>query len=174
MKTFALPLTALAIALTLTACNSAPDTHAADVKAIKDTEAQWNQDFASKDLTKVVSHYTDDAVMMTTGSPAVSGKEGIESALKAMVADPALSLHFVASQVEVAKSGELGYTRGSYTLDVTDPVSKKVVHDHGSYMTTFRKGADGSWKADNDIVSSAVRPAAPMPEPKKKQHKKKK
>ena len=79
------------IALTLTACNQTADTHDADVKAIQDNEAQWNQDWAAKDQDKIMAHYADDAILIISGSPSSSGKEAIRTALKPMVADPALS-----------------------------------------------------------------------------------
>jgi ketosteroid isomerase-like protein len=85
-----------------------------------------------------------------------------------MVADPALSLKFQASHVEVAKSGDVAFTRGSYTMTMTDPNSKQVVNDRGSYVTTYRKQADGSWKAVSDIATSEVPPPMPAPDSKKR------
>jgi len=152
-----------AIAITLTACNPTPDT---DVKAINDTEAQWNQDIAAKDIDKVVAHYTDDGSLLVAGSPAATGKDALRAAFKGLLADPALSLQFHATRVEVAKSGDLGTTQGPYTMTLTDPVSKQVVHDHGTYVTVYRKQADGSWKAVSDVASSEVPPPAPAPEKK--------
>lgn len=158
-----------AVALSLAACNptppAAPDTHDADVKAIADVEMQANQGWATKDPEKVMAYYADDAVLITPGTDSISGKEAIRTSLKGMLADPALSLTFQASKVDVAKSGDLGYTEGTYKLTVTDPVTHKPVNDHGSYVTTFRKQPDGSWKAVVDIASSAV---PPMPPAKKK------
>jgi ketosteroid isomerase-like protein len=109
--------------------------------------------------------YADDVVLMTPGSDPVHGKDGVRTSLKGMLADPAISLTFQASKVDVAKSGDLGYTMGSYKLTVTDPTSHKPINDHGSYVTTFRKQSDGSWKAEADIATSEV---PPMPPPKKK------
>jgi ketosteroid isomerase-like protein len=63
--------------------------------------------------------------------------------------------------VDVAKSGDLGYTQGSYKLTVTDPTTHKIINDHGSYVTTYRKQADGSWKAVADIATSEVPPGPP-------------
>lgn len=157
-----------AIAITLTACNQTPDTHDADVKAITDTEVQWNQDIAAKDLDKAVSHYTDDGSLIVAGAPPSTGKDAIRAAFKGLLADPALSLQFHSTRVEVAKSGDIGSTQGPYTMTVTDPVSKQPIHDHGTYVTVFRKQADGSWKAFSDIVSSEVPPPAPAPAPQKK------
>jgi uncharacterized protein (TIGR02246 family) len=143
----------------------APDNHDANVTAIKNTETQWNADWAAKDLDKIAAHYADDAVMIVTGSPAVSGKDAIRASFKAMAADPAVSLKFQPSKVEVGKSSDIGFTEGSYTLTLTDPISKQPVTDHGSYVTTYRKGADGTWKAVVDIASSEVPPLAPAPAP---------
>jgi uncharacterized protein (TIGR02246 family) len=151
-----------AMAISLNACQqTAPDTHDADVKAISDNEAQWNADYKAKDLDKIVSHYADDAVLMVPGQPTDKGKDAISKDLKQMVSDPTMALSFHASIVDVAKSGDLGFTQGAYTLTATDPTTKKVINDHGSYVTTYRKQADGSWKATADIATSEVPPAPP-------------
>ena len=152
-----------AMALTMTACNQTPDTHDADVKAIQDNEAQWNQEYAAKDNDKIVAHYADDAILMVPGTPSTSGKEAIRAALKEMVTDPALSLKFHATKVEVAKSGDVAYTQGTYTMTLTDPKTKQVINDHGSYVTTYSKQPDGTWKAVADIATSEVPPPAPPP-----------
>ena len=155
----------VAIALIVAACNRAPETQNADVQALRDDETQWNQDYVSKDLDKIVAHYANDAVLMAPGMPASSGAEAIRSALKQMVSDPALSLKFQASKIEVAKSGDLAYTQGSYTMAMTDPQRKQVINDHGSYVTTYRKQPDGTWKAVADIATSEAPPAAPQKNP---------
>jgi ketosteroid isomerase-like protein len=76
-----------------------------------------------------------------------------------MIDDPAMALKFHAAKVEVAKSADVAYTQGTYTLTLTDPQTKQVVNDHGSYVTTYRKQPDGSWKAVADIATSEVPPA---------------
>jgi ketosteroid isomerase-like protein len=116
-----------------------------------------------------VGHYADDAVLMVPGEPATVGKDAIRSALKQMVSDPTLSLKFQATKVDTAGSGDLGYTQGWYTLTLTDPVSKQLINDHGSYVTVYRKQADGTWKSVSDITSSAV-PPPPPPAPATKKH----
>ena len=169
MKTLATLCAATVMALSMAACNTtpppAPDTHDADVKGIADAEAQASQGWAAKDADKIMAFYADDALLMTPGAEAVHGKDAIRDEMKQMLADPAVSLTFQSSKVEVAKSGEIGYTAGTYKLTMTDPSNHKPMNDHGNYVTTFRKQADGSWKAVADIASSAV---APMPPPKKK------
>ncbi len=163
MKRFAAICATAAFALLITGCSSEPDLRDADVKALKDNEAQWNQDYVAKDIDKVMGHYADDAVLMTPGAPSVTGKDPIKKALKDLISDPAFTLKFTAAKVEAARSGDVGYTQGSYTMTVTDPNTKQPITDHGSYITTYRKEPNGTWKAVADIATSEVPPPAPAP-----------
>lgn len=150
----ALCATAL-IALSLSGCSENRD---AAIQALKDNEVQWNQDFAAKNAAKLAAHYADNAVLMSPGMPASTGKDAISKTLTAMLADPALSLQFRPTMVEVSKSGDMAFTQGSYTMTMTDPATKKIINDHGSYVTTYAKQSDGSWKAVADIATSEAPP----------------
>jgi uncharacterized protein (TIGR02246 family) len=130
---------------------AAPDTRAADEKAIKDDEVAWNSDWAAKDLDKILGHYADDAALMVPGAPLMKGKDAIRMGLPQMLGDANLSLKFASSSVEVSKGGDLAYTQGMYTLMQTDPKTKKPMTEKGKFVTVYRKGADGSWKAIEDI-----------------------
>ncbi|MBV9882585.1 MAG: nuclear transport factor 2 family protein [Sphingomonadaceae bacterium] len=125
--------------------------------AIRALEERWNQDWAHRDVARLAAHYTNDAVLMAPGSRMV-GMAQIRAGIAEMVADPALALHFHAERVEVSAAGDLAYTQGTYTMRMTDPRSHRPFDDHGSYVTTYRRQADGSWKAVDDIASSAVTP----------------
>jgi uncharacterized protein (TIGR02246 family) len=156
------------IAMMLSACNQTPDTHDADVQAIKNLESTWNQDYAGKSADKLGAYYADDAVLMAPGMDATSGKDAIQKMLGQMVSDPAFSLKFEPSKVDAAKSGDFAYSQGSYTMTMTDQNTKAPVTDHGSYVTVYHKLADGSWKVVSDIATSSVPPPAPAPDAKKK------
>ncbi len=144
-----------------TTAATAPDTHDADVKAIRDDETQWASEWASKNGDKILAHYTDDAVVMNPGMPAMNGRESSRQPLKELLSDPALDLKFTAAKVDVSKSGDMGYAQGPYTMTMTIPGTKKVIHDKGSFVTVYKKQADGSWKAVQDIASSEMPPGAP-------------
>jgi len=45
-------------------------------------------------------------------------------------------------------------------MTLTDAKRKKPVTDKGSYVTGYRKQADGSWKAVSDINVSEVAPTS--------------
>lgn len=162
LKFTVVPLTSL---LLLTGCNSAPPTPAvpvvdvaAEQSKIRDVEAAWMKDANAKDVEKAVANYTDDAVLIIPGAPAVKGKEAIRAAWKGMLADPNSKLAFSSDRVEISSSGDLATTRGSYTQTMTNPKTKKPMEDKGSYLTVYKKQADGGWKAVEDMTSSEVAP----------------
>ncbi len=152
------------LALLLAGCG---DNHDAAVQALKDNETQWNKDFAAKSVDKLAAHYADHAVLMSPGMPSSTGKDAIRKTLTGMVADPSLNLQFHSAMVEVSKSGDMGFTQGSYTMTMTDPNTRRVINDHGSYVTTYIRQADGSWKAVADIATSEVPAPVPPAEPMK-------
>jgi len=153
----------------LTACTQAPpppppDTRAADMKAIQDAEAAVNAEVSKKDrnIDKVAPFWADDASLFVPDMPILTGNPAIKSFLKEATNDPNFSLSFSSNKVEVAKSGDYGYTTGTYVQTMTDPKTKKVLTEKGKYVTVFKKQADGSWKAVADI-NNADAPAAVEP-----------
>ena len=92
------------------------------------------------------------------GAPAFKGKEAIRAAWKTMLDDPNFKINFSADRVEISAGGDLASTKGSYTLTLTDSKTKKPVDDKGSYVTVYKKQADGGWKAVEDITASEIAP----------------
>ena len=134
-------------------------SHGEVAQAIRDNEARWNQEFQKRDLDATVAHYADDATMVAPGFGAFRGREAIRAALEQMLADPAFSLRFRTSRVEIAKAGDVAWSEGSYTVTGTDPGTKKPLTSGGSYVTVYRLEA-GAWKAASDIASPGPEPAA--------------
>jgi uncharacterized protein (TIGR02246 family) len=127
--------------------------HDAEIQAIRANEARWNREIAAKDVEQNANHYTDDAIVIVPGMPAVTGKEAIRAMFKGMLADPAFSLKFTTVHVEVAEAGDMASTEGSFTVTATDPATGKPVTSGGSYVTVYKKQA-GEWKAVFDIASA--------------------
>ena len=167
MKARRLSLAAISFVVLLAGCTSAapplapPDTHDADAKAIRDVEAAWVQAFTTKDVEKAAAFYTDDASVFLPGAPIITGIPAIKAALKPMIADRNFSLTFAADKVDVAKSGDLGYSQGAYTMTYSSSTGKKKMAEKGKYVTIFRKQADGSWKNVADIFNADAPAATP-------------
>jgi len=149
--------------LALAGCSQAPapDNREADARALRDGEvAAFVKDWSGKDAAVIAAHYADDGNVMVPNAPMMTGMDAIAKAMKDVLADPNWSLALQVAQVEVSRGGDLGYARGTYVNTATDPTSKKAVTEKGRFVTIFRKQADGSWKAVQDINNSET-PATP-------------
>jgi uncharacterized protein (TIGR02246 family) len=120
--------------------------------AVTAVEADMLAAFKAKDAAKLTSHYASDAVLAVP-ERTVKGSEAIAKANAEDLKDPAFSLDFTNERTD--SSGDLAYTSGSFKVTYTDIKTKKVVNGQGTYVTVFKKQADGSWKAVADI---ALRP----------------
>jgi uncharacterized protein (TIGR02246 family) len=135
--------------------NLAPsENREADIQALKDTETAWMKDIGSKDPEKWASYYADDASVLLVNAPPITGRDNIRAALKPLLADPNFALTFSSSKIDVARSGELAFTQGAYSMTMTDPKTKQPATERGKYLSVFRKQADGKWKAVEDMLSS--------------------
>jgi len=153
----------LAVCAVMTGCKAPLVDKAQAVQSLKDNETQWNADFAAKDAAKVAAHYADDATFLIAGEKPTVGKDAIGAELKGMMSDPAFSLVLHTEKAIAAASGDIGFTQGSYALTLTNPMDKSVIHDNGSYITTYRKAGDGTWKAVSDAPITSTPPAPPPP-----------
>jgi uncharacterized protein (TIGR02246 family) len=153
--------TALAAAFSvlpwLTGCTQAPppvpDTRAADEKALRDADAAALAAWGSKDADKVAALYADDASVAIPNAPLIQGKQAFRDGIKEAMADPNFKLDFHPTAVEAAKSGDLGFVKGVYTVVASDPKTKKATTEKGNYLIAYKKQADGSWKIINDFAS---------------------
>ena len=121
-----------------------------DIKSLRAAQDAAIEAFASKNADRMVSAYSTDASLMFPNSPILLG-EDLRAAIKALAADPNFSIRFTTDKAEVAKSGEVGYTRGTYTMTMSDPNTRKPLREKGEYVTIYARQADGSWKMIEDI-----------------------
>lgn len=128
--------------------------------SIKAQEAQWEKDYAAKDVNALASHYADDGALVGPGDPVATSDSERRKILQAFVSDPNLKLSFSSDRVEVAQSGDLASSRGHYSLTTTDKATGKPVDSSGTYLTVYKKQSDGSWKAIEDFITPGPAPAA--------------
>jgi uncharacterized protein (TIGR02246 family) len=149
-----------ALLLSLAACTQPPapvvDTREADIKAIDAVEAAALKAWTAKDMDGIMAQYAADATLVVTNAPVAKGTTELRGMLTELMKDPGLSLTLVAASTDV--SGNIAYRKGSYTLHVTDPKTKKPIIEQGSYLNIFKKQADGAWRVVEDFNSAG--PAA--------------
>ena len=105
----------------------------------------------AKDPAKYNSYYAPDAVIATAGRPAAKDEQAVSKAIRDDVLDPNFKLSLSNEKTEVAGSGDLAYRRGSFTVTFTNPQTKQAENSAGTYLTVFRKHANGSWKVVEDF-----------------------
>jgi uncharacterized protein (TIGR02246 family) len=127
-----------------------PDTRPADEAAIRAAVTEWAAAAQAKDAAKFASFYADDAVLMMGGAPPVSGKAAIDKMAAEMMQDPNFALSFQADNVVVARSGDLAYETGTWSMTMSDP-KKKPATEAGHYVDIWQKQADGAWKVVRDV-----------------------
>jgi len=134
---------------------------AAEEAAIKVKEAGWMEAYAKKDAAALAAEYADDAAIANPGAALATDAAARKALLDGIAGDPALKVDFATDRVIVAKSGELASSRGHYTMTYTDPGTKKPKTESGSYLTVYRKAADGSWQAVEDFITLGAQTATP-------------
>ncbi len=129
---------------------------AAVVAAVNEAEAGMLAAFQAKDAARLTAYYAPDAIVATPGR-VVKGSAAIAKATAEDLADPAFALTFANEKTDVASSGDLAYTSGSFSVSYTNPGTKAVDKAGGPYVTVFRKLAVGWWEVGADVA----RPGAP-------------
>jgi uncharacterized protein (TIGR02246 family) len=160
----------LASAVALAACaqqpapapSATPDTRAADEATLRALIKEWSASAQAKDSAKFVGFYADDATVMLANAPDVKGLPAIREALPAMMQDPAFALSFEPDNVVVARSGDLAYETGTYSMTTTG-ADKKPATESGHYVVVWRKQPGGTWKVVIDAPISDPPAAAAAP-----------
>jgi uncharacterized protein (TIGR02246 family) len=142
-------------ALTLSGCskNGAGSTDAGAVQAaLKADEAKWNDQFKSKDMEGLLSHYADEAFFVAPGVPGAKGSTEIRKAYSEALSDNYFNISFASDTIDT--SGDLAYARGHFSEKYQDRKSGKIISDSGTYLTIYKKQEDGSWKAIEDFAAA--------------------
>lgn len=141
------------------------DNRAADAAAIQALDEQWSATAAKNDVDGTVAFYADDAVVLPPNAPIATDRKSIRESWAGLLG-PTTAVSWKVSKVEVAKSGDLGYLYGTYSLSIQDPKGGLPIHDSGKLVEVWKKQADGKRKCIVDTYNSDL-PIGPSVEAKK-------
>jgi ketosteroid isomerase-like protein len=152
-----LKLSGMALVVGLLAAEFAGHARAASdgPAQLRQLEAEFVKTTAEKGLDGFMTYFADDGAELVNGGGIVTGKENIRQALGPW--GPDLSLTWTPVKAEMAASGDLGYTYGTYVFKDKDK-DGKLVTAYGKYATVWKKQKDGSWKVVMDMGNSAPAP----------------
>jgi uncharacterized protein (TIGR02246 family) len=155
------PSALLVFLLLLVGCSQRGFDPVAKGEKLLRRDAEW-ADLASagKDVEKIVSYWTDDAVLIFPGQPVLEGKAAIRAYVAQSLNTPGFRIHWVSEKPVFSPDGKLAYMRGKNELTAPGPNgASTTVHLRG--ISIWRLDADGQWRCVVDI-SNEEPPAAPV------------
>ncbi|MFI5187723.1 MAG: YybH family protein [Chitinophagales bacterium] len=138
------------VSLIVNGCQTKVDMRAGE-DAIMKTDSAWGAAATQgKDIDKIVSYWTDDAVVLPPGQPAVEGKEALRQFVKESVNIPGFNITWKSSKVHLSPDGKMAYMYSENLMTMNDSTGKKISMPGRGY-TVWRKESDGNWKCVVDI-----------------------
>jgi ketosteroid isomerase-like protein len=124
--------------------------------ALSAVDAEFSAAAQKIGIAEAFVRYADPgATMLPPGEDAVTGAGPIRAQFAGMPAGTTLA--WKPFKAEVAASGDLGYTLGTYEMRSTDAEGKPVVR-YGKYCSVWKKQKDGSWKWVVDVGTPSPPP----------------
>jgi uncharacterized protein (TIGR02246 family) len=129
-----------------------------DKKAEGDKVIQSSKDWAKAalagDVEKIISYWTEDAILISAGQPVLDGKPAIKKMVEDGYKMPGFRISWQPQQVEVSESGDLAYLIENSQISFADSTGKLITLNNKG-VTIWRKQKDGSWKNAVDISTPA-------------------
>ncbi|HJS54105.1 MAG TPA: DUF4440 domain-containing protein [Chitinophagaceae bacterium] len=136
------------------ACTETKVDLKAEEAVIMKVDSTWSALAAEgKDLDKMVSYWTDDAVVLPPGQPMVKGKVALRKFVEESFKIPGFSMSWKSSDVRFSPDGKLAYMYGENLMTMNDSTGNKMSIPGRGY-TIWRKEPDGSWKCVVDIFNN--------------------
>ena len=119
---------------------------------IRKADQDWLKVFAARNLKESVDFVLANGSVLAPNAPIATGPDEIRKLFAGFFALPDLKIQWNPNKIDVARSGEMGYSTGAYRMSFKDP-SGKTVEDHGKYVTIWKKQG-GKWKVASDIFNT--------------------
>ncbi len=145
------------IILVISSCNfldKKPTQSSDQLKAkqsMMDADKAFSKLCEEKGMRKAFIEYIDDkGVLLRPGKMPIVGADAID--FLTQVEDKSFSLSWEPKGAMIAKSGDLGFTYGIYSMK-TEPADSL---QKGTYVSIWKKNDDGSWKFVLDTGNDGV------------------
>jgi ketosteroid isomerase-like protein len=122
-------------------------------QALTQLDDDWSKAAATRNVDAVASFYAADAIAYPPNAPAAIGQPAAKEIWASYFADSTFSISWKTDHAGVSRSGDLGFTAGTYEDSFKGPDGAPVT-EKGKYVCVWAKQADGTWKAVHDIWNS--------------------
>ena len=103
-----------------------------------------------RDVEAILSYWTDDAVVLPPGLPAVIGKTALREYIQESLQIPGFNITWFSTDVAFSPDGNLAYmlSENSVTMNGADANPATTA---GRAVTIWRREPDGEWRCAVDI-----------------------
>ncbi len=117
-------------------------------------DVRWSAAAAEgRDLDHVLSFWTDDAIVIPPGMPAVVGKAALRKYVEGSMQIPGFRISWNSKEVTFSPDGNLAYMFSANAVTMNGQDGKPFTID-GRAVTIWRREADGEWRCAVDIWNS--------------------
>ena len=138
----------------LCACTQSSVDVEAEQASLRAAADAYHEAAQTGDIDSLVDLYTNDGLMLPPNAAAEEGLEDIRNFATAFTQTPGFGIRFDDVRVEVAASGDMGYTLANAVVSIDgwdgEPVQDQVRDFH------LWKKQDGEWKVAIDIWNSQL------------------
>ena len=128
-------------------------------KRLLQRDAEWAAlSSQGQDVDRILSFWTDDAVVYPPGMPVVSGKPALRGYVEGALAIPGFHITWITSEARLSADGRMGFLLSSNVVTMPGPDGRPAT-TRGRAVTVWRRDADGEWRCSVDIWNDE--PAAP-------------
>jgi len=117
-------------------------------------------DFAARGVEGWLAYFADELVLFRSDGPFAYTKTEAATHYRKVFSDKDVQLEWHPQGGDIAASGDLGYTYGTWERHSHDKQGRKVVRT-GKYLTTWKRQRDGTWKIVADLGNADDAEAAP-------------
>jgi len=114
------------------------------------TSRDWAKTAASGDVDRILSYWSDDAIVLEPEQPAHVGKAAIRAMVEGSMKVPKFSITWEPERASISQAGDVGYLIEHNRVTFADSTGK-VRTVYGKGVTIWRKDASGNWKCAVDI-----------------------
>jgi len=119
-------------------------------------DAQWAAvSYEGRDVERILSYWTEDAVVMPPGLPAIVGKSALREYVQASLKIPGFKINWASTEATVSSDGDMAYMLSEN--EVTVDMDGTPTTTQGRAVTIWRRD-DGEWRCCVDIWNAG--PAA--------------
>lgn len=114
-------------------------------------DAEWARAASEgTDIERILSYWTDDAVVLAPGLPAFVGKDALRGYVEGSLQIPGFRISWTSTDVVFSPDGRLAYmfSANAVTMDGPDGVPAT---SEGRAVTIWRREGDDQWRCAVDI-----------------------